>query len=123
MLEVIYLATTANNNIDTIGFLDATVPMRTEAATTVEILCRRLDHHAEPADDRDRHSFLTPMRLNSSSHSSGELEALVDYFTEKTKGNRNSSQTEGLNETLPPTDDQVAPDCRPATNPTRRPTS
>ena len=90
------MTTTANNNTAPIDFLDATVPMRTEAATTVEILCRRLDHHAEPADDRERHSFLTPMRLNSSSHSSGELEVLVDYFTEKTKGNRNSSQTEGL---------------------------
>jgi len=90
------LTTTANNNTAPIDFLASTVPMRTEPANTVEILCRRLDHHAEPADDRERHSFLTPMRLNSSSHSSSELEALVDYFTEQTRGNRNSSQTEGL---------------------------
>ena len=30
------MATTANNNIDTIGFLDATVPMRTEALNSIE---------------------------------------------------------------------------------------
>ena len=87
---------TARYNLDLDDFLAATVPMRTEEPTTLEILCRKLMGHPLPTDEKDHHSFLTPMQVLSSCHSSDALQKLISYFTEQTRGNRNKTQTEQL---------------------------
>ena len=87
---------TARYNLDLDDFLAATVPMRTEEPTTLEILCRKLTGHPLPTDEKDHHSFLTPMQVLSSCHSSDALQKLISYFTEQTRGNRNKTQTEQL---------------------------
>lgn len=87
---------TARYNLDLDDFLAATVPMRTEEPTTLEILCRKLMEHPLPTDEKDHHSFLTPMQVLSSCHSSDALQKLISYFTEQTRGNRNKTQTEQL---------------------------
>jgi len=85
-----------NNNLVLQDFLAATVPMRTEAVNNIEIICRRLSGHPLPTDEKDHHSFLTPMQVQTSCHSSSALQQLVSYFTEQTRGNRNNAQTEHL---------------------------
>ena len=87
---------TARYDLDLDDFLAATVPMRTEEPTTLEILCRKLTGHPLPTDEKDHHSFLTPMQVLSSCHSSDALQKLISYFTEQTRGNRNKTQTEQL---------------------------
>ena len=87
---------TARYDLDLDDFLAATVPMRTEEPTTLEILCRKLTGHPLPTDEKDHHSFLTPMHVLSSCHSSDALQKLISYFTEQTRGNRNKTQTEQL---------------------------
>ena len=85
-----------NSSLALKDFLAATVPMRTEEPTTLEILCRKLSGHPLPTDEKDHHSFLTPMLVQTSCHSSDALEQLTNYFTEQTRGNRNTHQTEQL---------------------------
>ena len=85
-----------NNCLAIEDFLAATVPMRTAPLTTLEILCRKLSGHPLPTDEKDHHSFLTPMLVQTSCHSSDALQQLISYFTEQTRGNRNKPQTEQL---------------------------
>ena len=85
-----------NNCLATKDFLAATVPMRTEEPTTLTILCRKLSGLPLPTDEKDHHSFLTPMLVQTSCHSSDALQQLISYFTEQTRGNRNKPQTEQL---------------------------
>ena len=54
-----------NNCLALENFLAATVPMRTEEPTTLEILCRKLSGHPLPTDEKDHHSFLTPMLVQN----------------------------------------------------------
>ena len=85
-----------NSSLALKDFLAATVPMRTEKPTTLEILCRKLSGHPLPTDEKDHHSFLTPMLVQASYDSSDALQQLTNYFAEQTRGNRNKPQTEQL---------------------------